>query len=184
MFSEWLHRSKKPQERNSDRLNIGNSFVSPDNLWSVMYFYATTGCKETIFQKTYYPFWEDFCSLRQALWICLWNFCLSSGSFGAIPAERWAADQESRAAWRQKEVLAIAGERAEYYWKRLCETRLNWLTGESLHKVAQEDWSRRERAENACPMWTTNSASTSRKQEAAYSEGVGGHLKSALAAEK
>lgn len=27
---------KNPQERNSDRLNIGDSFVSPDNLWSVM----------------------------------------------------------------------------------------------------------------------------------------------------
>lgn len=42
---------------------------------------------------------------------------------------------------------------------------------------------------NACPMWTTvswwtNSASTSRKQKVAYSEEVGGHLRSALVSEK
>lgn len=55
MFSEGLQWSKKPQERNSDRLNIGNSFVSPDNLWAVTYFYGATGCKEIIFRKTYYP---------------------------------------------------------------------------------------------------------------------------------
>lgn len=142
MFSEGLHWSKKPQERHSDRLNIGNSFVCPDNLWSVTYFYGTRGCKGIIFQKTYYP----------------------SGRTSVAFIKRYGSDFETPmypqsplvpyplrdAQWTKSprlpeggtmEMLAIARGKLNIS-ERFCETKRNWLVGESLHKVVQWDWQR------------------------------------------
>lgn len=112
MFWEGLHWSKKPQERHSDRLNIGNSFVCPDNLWSVMYFYSKTGCKGIIFQKTYYP--SGRTSVAFIKHYGLWNSSVSPEYFGAIPAEGCTVDQESTAAWGRRKMLDIPRGRTEY----------------------------------------------------------------------
>lgn len=141
MFSEGLHWSKKPQERHSDRLNIGNSFVCPDNLWCVMYFHGTTGCKGIIFQKTYYP------SGRTSV-----AFIKHYGSDFETPMypQSPLVPYPPRDAQWTKSPRLPEGE-----WKcwlcpggelniseRFCDTKLNWLVGEFLHKVEQWNWPR------------------------------------------
>lgn len=150
MFSEGLHWSKKPQERHSDRLNIGNSFVCPDNLWSVMYFYSMTGCKGIIFQKTYYP--SGRTSVAFIKHYGLWNSCVSPESFGAIPTEGCTVTKSPRLPEGEEKWWLYPGEELNISG-RLCETKLNWSVGESLHRVVQWNWQRWAWAEILSMHW-------------------------------